>query len=91
MSDQQNEFREEVLLVIKGNLEHNDPQTDKYKDVLRVVKYNDYSPVLEKANFWWSDKNNEYRRNKGNKSLNKEDFALILEKAEEIKKLLNEE
>ena len=90
MSDQKSEFKEEVLLIIKGNLEHNDPERDKYKDVLRVVKYNDYPPRLEKANFWWSDQHGEYRRSKGNKAITKEDFELILENAEEIKKLLNE-
>lgn len=70
------------LLVIKGDLTHNDEKTDKYKDILRVVKYNS-SVVLEKASYIWNDEKQSYQRAK-NKTLNKDDLQIIHEKYDEI-------
>lgn len=73
------------LLIIKGDLNHNDDKSDKYKDILRVVKYNS-SVVLEKASYIWNDEKGSYQRSK-NKTLNKADLELIHEKYDEIMQL----
>ena len=54
---------------------------------LRIVKYNNGSPQLEKREFWMDDEDQE-KPGKA-KGLTLEDFELLLESSEEIQRLLD--
>ena len=56
---------------------------------LQVVRWNEYSPVLEKREYY-KNKDNEEKTGKA-KGFNYEDFEIILENAEKIQKLLEKE
>lgn len=55
---------------------------------LQVVRWNKYSPVLEKREYYVKDDDEKTGKAKG---FNHEDFELILENAEKIQRLLEKE
>lgn len=73
----------EVLLL----LDEKDSRGNKVR--LQVVRWNKYSAVLEKREFW-DNKDGEEKTGKA-KGFNIEDFDIIMENAEKIQKLLDKE
>lgn len=64
-------------------------ETHRGKTRIQIVSWNNYSPVLEKRDFW-EDKEGNEKMGKA-KGFNIEDFSVISENMDEIEKLLDKD
>jgi hypothetical protein len=61
-------------------------KTSRGTNRMRIVQYNEGSPQLEKREFWVNDEDQEMPGKA--KGMTAEDFEVLIQNAEEIKKLL---